>query len=446
MRLLALLAKDARLLTRHRALLAALLLYPLLLTAVLGAAFQEPPRTLRLAVLDQDRGGVLQVGERRVTTDDVLAQAAPFAEVVKVDSEAEALALVRRGEVDAALLVPRGFLGDLGALGRGATLQLVVDVSDPVRAGVARNAVEGAIEGFVRDVVQQKIADVQELLNLTTEGGSMTVLLQRVDVLGIQRAKDRLEEVKARLDPRSAEAAKVQEVLDFLTFTEGVLGNSGTYLTTTALPLTLESRGLGARETDLAGIALPGALVLGVFWTGGLSAALLASRERETGVRRRLATVPDLRGLSTLSKTLVALLAALVPALLLVLLGGLLLGAVVAKPLLVLPVLVLASLAAASLGALAAGLARGTSGAALLCVLLLLPMLLLGGLFYPVAYMPAPAQVVAAALPVTQATDALRGAMIRGSTLAELAVPLAALGLFALLAGALAAWLDRRGS
>ena len=446
MRLAALLAKDARLLVRHRALLVALLAYPILLALVLGAAFQEPPSTLRLAVVDEDPRSALDVGGRRLTTSDLLAQAAPFAEVARVADEDAALGLVRRGEADAALLIPRGFLGDLGALGRGATLRLVVDESDPVRAGVARNAVEGAIEAFVRDVVQKKIDDVLVLLDLTEKGGTTTALFQRVEVLGVEKARERLEEVKARLDPRGAEAAKVQEVLDFLAFTEGVLANSETFLTTTALPLRVETSGLAARDAGLAGVALPGALVLGVFWTGSLAAALLVARERETGVRRRLAAAPGLRALPTLSKALVALAAALVPALLLVLLGALALDAVVARPLLVLAVLALASLAAAALGALAAGLARGTGGAALVAVLLLLPMLLLGGLFYPVAYMPPAAQAVARALPVTQATDALRGAMIRGSTLHELALPLALLALFALVAGGLAAWLERRAS
>lgn len=447
MRLPGFLAKDARLLLRNRPLLVALLAYPLLLAAVLGAAFQEPPATLTLAVHDQENPrATLDVGGRALTTADVLGDAAAFAVVKRVRSEDAALGLVRRGEADAALLIPPGFLGDLATLGSNATLRLVVDESDPIRAGVARNAVQGAIEDFAQRVVQQKIADVNALLALTAEGGRTTILLQPVDILGVREAKARLEEVKATLQSGSAEAAKVQEVIDFLTFTQTVLSDSETYLTTTALPLRVQHEGLAERPVAISGVALPGALVLGVFWTGALAAALLASRERETGVRRRLAALPGIATLSVASKTLVALAAALLPALALLALGALLLGAPVQDPLLALLVLVLASLAAAALGALAAGLARGSNGAALLSVLLLLPMLLLGGLFYPVAYMPAPAQALARALPVTQATDALRGALLRGSPLLEMALPLAALVAFALLAAGAAAWLNRRAA
>lgn len=443
MSLLALLGKDARLLLRNRALLAALLLYPFLLALVLGAAFQEAPARLDLAVVDDDPGGGLDVGGETLTTQSLLDAVGGFARVRNVAGEEAALSLLRRGEVDAALLIPDDFMRDLSTLGTNATLRLVVDESDPVRASVARHAVEGAIDAFVEDIVRKKIDDVQALLDLTVEGGTTRVVLVEVDVLGIRESRARIQEVQARLDRGSAEWAKLQEVVDFLAFAEAMLGNSQRYLQTTALPAAVETQGLVAEGTPLSSIALPGALVLGVFWTGALSAALLAARERETGALRRLAAAPGVRLLHPVSKALVALAAALVPAALLLALGAALLGARVADWPLTLAVLLLASLAAAALGALAAGLARATSGAALLAVLALLPMLLLGGLFYPVAYMPAPARAVAGALPVTMATDALRGAMLRASPWAEVLPALGGLAAFALVTGAAGAWLAR---
>lgn len=440
-----LLAKDARLLVRNRPLLVALVLYPLLLAAVLGAAFREAPQKLDLVVVDDDPGGTLEIDEgETLTTQDLWEAAGPSANVRRVDTEAEALAILRRGEADAALLVPRGFLRDLSALGGNATLRLVVDESDPVRAGVARNAVEGAIEGFVKSVVQRKVQDVLVLLNLTVEGGTTRIAFVDVDILGIDRARARLDEVRGTLDPGSEEARKVREVVTFLDFARTVLGESERYLVTTAMPLRVQASGLAAQETPLAAVALPGAIVLGVFWTGALAAALLAARERETGVARRLVASPAPRALQVASKTLVALAAALLPALLLVAVGIVLFGLPLRPAPLALVVLLVASLAAAALGALCAGLGRATSAAALLAVLLLLPMLLLGGLFYPVAYMPPAAQAVAKVLPVTLATDALRGALLRGSPFAELLAPLGGLVLFALLAAGAGALLARR--
>ncbi len=438
------LGKDARLLLRNRALLAALMLYPLLLVAVLGAAFQQPPQRLDLALVDHDAGDALEVNGRNVTAADILASGTGFAHVQKAASDAAGLALLRNGDVDALLIVPGRFLNNLGTLGSNATLKLVVDESDPLRAGVAKNAVQGVLDDFIKGVVGEKIRGVEGLLNLTVNGGSTVVLGAQVDILGIQAARERLNEVKADLPPNSPDVQRVQDVIAFLDFAGGVLGNSERYLTTTALPLKVEQSGLASKDTRVTSIALPGAIVLGVFWTGALAAALLAARERETGAARRLAAAPAARAWSLASKALVALLAALVPAAVALALGLALLSANVADPGLTLVVLLAASLAAAGLGLLAAGLSRATAGAALLAVLILLPMLMLGGLFFPVAFMPAPARAVASLLPVTAATDALRGAMLRGNDLAEIAPALAGLVLFALLAGGLGAWLGRR--
>lgn len=433
-------AKDARLVLRNRPLLAALLLYPLLLAAVLGTAFQEPPSTLDLAVVDEDRSGqTIDVGGTPLGVRDLLAAAEPFADVRETRTEEEALRMLRQQRVDAVLVIPPGFIDDLGRLGSSTTLRLVVDESDPVRAGVARSAVEGAVDAFVQQIVQKKIDDVVRLLQLTVEGGTTRVLVVDVQVLGIDASIARLEEVRATLPRDGAEARKVQEVIDFLGFARRFLGDSERFLVSTAIPLRVEAEGLSTQQASVTSIALPGALVLGVFWTGALAAALLAARERETGAHRRLAAAPRARFAPLLSKSLVALLAALAPAAVVLALGILLLGAQVEDPLMTLVALALAALAAAALGALAAAIARSTGGAALLAVLALVPMLLLGGLFYPLAYMPEGARMVASVLPVTLATEALRGAMLRASPFAEVALPLAGLVVTALVLGG-AAW------
>lgn len=441
----ALLAKDARLLLRNRALLAALLLYPVLLAATLAAAFQEPPATLDLAVWNGDEGGSgIDVGGERIDSTTLVAQATAYARVRNHSTEERAIAAVRRGDADAALLIPQGFVQELSTLGGNATLHIIVDESDPVRAGVARSAVTGGVDAFLRAVVQRKVADVENLLNLTVTGGTTRFLFIEVDVMGIDRARAALDEVHRTLDPQSPEARKVDDVIAFLDFARGVLGNAGNILRTTALPIDTQARGLTSTSTPISAIALPGALVLGVFWTGALAAALLAARERETGTARRLAAAPGARRASAAAKATAAMLAAMLPATLLLLLATLLADAIIQNWPLTLLVLLAASLAAAALGALAAGLARNTSAATLLAVLLLVPMLLLGGLFYPVAYMPAPAQALARLLPVTTATDALRGAMLRGNTPTEIALPLLALLGFAAAAGGIAWGVGRR--
>lgn len=65
---------------------------------------------------------------------------------------------------------------------------------------------------------------------------------------------------------------------------------------------------------------------------------------------------------------------------------------------------------------------------------------LLGGVLYPVASLPAVAQYAAALLPITHALEAMRGALIGGRSVAELAGPLTGLAIFAAVVLPLALW------
>jgi ABC-2 type transport system permease protein len=58
---------------------------------------------------------------------------------------------------------------------------------------------------------------------------------------------------------------------------------------------------------------------------------------------------------------------------------------------------------------------------------------LLGGVLYPVASLPAIAQIAAWVLPITHALEAMRGALLRGAGISELAGPLSVLAGFALI-------------
>jgi ABC-2 type transport system permease protein len=65
-----------------------------------------------------------------------------------------------------------------------------------------------------------------------------------------------------------------------------------------------------------------------------------------------------------------------------------------------------------------------------LTVFVLLPSILLSGFMFPFAGMPRPAQMIAEILPLTHFIRLIRGVMLRGASLQELAGELAILGVF----------------
>jgi ABC-type multidrug transport system permease subunit len=92
---------------------------------------------------------------------------------------------------------------------------------------------------------------------------------------------------------------------------------------------------------------------------------------------------------------------------------------------------VLTSLSFSALGLLVASRARTMEAASGLMNLVMLPMWILSGVFFSASRFPAFIQPVVRALPLTAAIDALRGNMLQGMNLGQLAVPV----------GILLAWL-----
>jgi len=65
-----------------------------------------------------------------------------------------------------------------------------------------------------------------------------------------------------------------------------------------------------------------------------------------------------------------------------------------------------------------------------LAFFVLLPSILLSGFMFPFAGMPRPAQIIAEALPLTHFIRLIRGVILRGASLQELAGELMILGVF----------------
>jgi ABC-2 type transport system permease protein len=63
---------------------------------------------------------------------------------------------------------------------------------------------------------------------------------------------------------------------------------------------------------------------------------------------------------------------------------------------------------------------------------LMLPFMILSGFIFPVQSMPPVLQAVSAMIPMTYILEVLRGAFVKGSGFADLAVPLLALAGFAI--------------
>jgi ABC-2 type transport system permease protein len=186
--------------------------------------------------------------------------------------------------------------------------------------------------------------------------------------------------------------------------------------------LAVEPRSVQSQQLSAAAFFVPSILAMALMQLGVFSAIPLVE-QREKLILKRLGATPLRRWTLVASNIVVRLLIALVQTVLIV--------AIVGSMLLAFGFVVLGAVTFIAIGYLIASFARTEEAANGITSVVQFPMMFLSGIFFPIAFMPAFLQPIAALLPLTYLGDALRQVMVGG-------VPYAPLWLDALV---LAGWL-----
>src|SRR5256885_16651323 len=103
-----LLVKDLQILRRSPLLVAMLIVYPIVIAALVGFALTSGPSKPRVAFLNEipDNARSVSLGAENVDVTQVAKPLFDSVHVVRVKTQAEAIAKVRDGEVLAALVIP----------------------------------------------------------------------------------------------------------------------------------------------------------------------------------------------------------------------------------------------------------------------------------------------------------------------------------------------------
>lgn len=376
-----LLGKDLRILARSPLLLSALVLYPLVLAVVVGLVARFGDERPRVALVDRDGlPRAVTVGGREYALGSVLEDAEKEVDLVELPEE-EAERRLRAGDVVAILVVPEGFTSRLRGMVESPTLTLRL-----ARGGLAER-VERQAQALVYTLnrrLQGAYIDANlEYIHLLREGGTGEFLGNEFDIVGLERAGRVLAEIERTSDD-PAVARQAAELRTFVREALLALDQSGRTLRATANPIELETQGV-RRSSFLSAQLQASALALTLALVCVLVAATGIAAERDENVIGRLAR--GLVRLGALVAEKIALAVAVGAALGagLALLFGLavaLAGVEGAHPWGRMPHLagglVLAGAAFGAFGVLLGVVAREARTAALVAVLVTLPVVLVG--------------------------------------------------------------------
>ena len=374
-RVVLVLKKDLRVLSRSPILLVLLVVYPLLVAGLVGAVAGYGSSKPRVALVDEDHlPAVVRIGAREFRIADAIDEVGKNVHLVRMSAD-EASRQLRSGRVVATLTVPAGFLAELRS---GLTSpSLVYQTTHGGISSRVTQQVQALVYALNRRLQETFVQTDLHYVQLIQHGGIATFGGRRYDVLGLDRMHGLLLQL-----PKSAQRDRVAE---FSRIAGVALGQTGNLLSATASPIGLERAPEKSRSSLLSAQVQAYALALTITFLALLLAAAALAAERDENAIGRLA-----RGLVSLgelvwAKVALAAVVALALGLAIAVVFGVIVeaGSVVGgEPWVRLPLLAVGLLlAGASLGALGAllgALAREARTASLVAVLVVMPIVFLG--------------------------------------------------------------------
>jgi ABC-2 type transport system permease protein len=377
-----LLVKDLRVLARSPALLAALVVYPLVFAALVGLVVRYASDRPRVAFVDLDHlPETLTVGGQRFNVPRVIGQVKGSVDLVQMP-ETEANQQLSTGGVVAEIVVPSGFASKLR--GMVESPRLVLRTTQGGLSGRVEQQTQALVYELNRRLQTAYIKANLQYVNLILNGGKGTFLGDEFDVLGLAGAAQALDEIQ-RTSSDPAVVARAAELSNFVRQARLALGASDESLHATANPIELQIDRKAGRTWLLSAQLQAYALGLTLAFICVLLAAAALAAERDENVIGRLARGSvRLRELVAVKVLLAALIAVALGFVIALVFGVLaeVFGVAGGEPWERLPVLVvglaLAGAAFGAFGALVGALAKEARTAVLVAFLAALPLVLLG--------------------------------------------------------------------
>jgi ABC-type transport system involved in cytochrome c biogenesis permease component len=279
--------KDLLILRRSRLLVAVLIVYPVAIALLIGLAISRSPSRPRVAIVDETPPGqTVQVGSQRVEVSQYAKQLFNQVEPVPVATRAQAVGKVQRGDVLAAVVIPRDIAARLSSNIAPAQLEVIYN-GNALEQALVRSTLTSALAqanlGF-SEQIQQAAAKAIDLL---LQGGNLGVLGGPQNLIGLSEIPTALTRIIAR-QPPGPDRVALERISRFAEFGAQNLSASKNVLSTVSQPIRVQSTLLHGRRTPLDTYAVVVAVSVSLMFIAVLLAAGGVALEREEGALMRL--------------------------------------------------------------------------------------------------------------------------------------------------------------
>jgi ABC-type multidrug transport system permease subunit len=370
-----LLIKDLRILRRSPLLVGLLILYPVIVAVLIGAALTGGPEKPRVAFANLAGDATFNLGGQQLDAANYTSRFFEAVDPIRVKTREEAIEKVRSGEALAALVIPADAIqklqGMLSLAGGGApTVEVFYNAEDPVKRRYVESTIRSRLADADAALSDAVLAQSAKYLDLVVKGGKLSFpLVGEVQILGLRNAQTLIDTSLKGLPADSPQRAPLQQVSRFARLAAENLDLSKPILASIGQPVRVKQTVVSGSKTPLDQFAVSVAATLSLMLVTLLLAAGLLALEREEGVFARL--VRGLVSPTTLLAEKVVLAAAAAFVVTLIQLAVIrIFVSLELKPL----ALAAGALAFAALGTALGALAREVRVASLLAILLALPL------------------------------------------------------------------------
>jgi ABC-2 type transport system permease protein len=285
-----LLVKDLQILKRSPLLVALLVIYPVVISVLIGLALSKGPDKPRVAFVNQvpPAAQVIQLGGESIDTSKYAQELFNAIDPVRVDSEQQAIAMVKSGDVLGALVLPPNLTQKLASGLDSAHVKVFYNAEDPVKARYVQDTITAQVQK-ANAAVRKKLTKIAlGYLRLIVSGGQFSFFGKQFDVLGLAKAEAILRATLEDIPKDTPAYAQVAAVQRFAKIARDNLDLSNGVLNTVGEPIVVDQHILRGGKTPLDAFAVAVAVTVSLMFVTLLLAAGTLALEREENAFSRL--------------------------------------------------------------------------------------------------------------------------------------------------------------
>jgi ABC-2 type transport system permease protein len=282
--------KDLQILKRSPLLVALLVIYPVVISVLIGLALSRGPDKPRVAFVNEvpPAANVIQLGSESIDTSKYGQQLFSAIDPVRVDTEEEAIKKVRSGDVLGALVLPPNLTQKLASGLEPAHVKVYYNAEDPVKARFVQNTITSQVEK-ANAAVRKKLTQIAiGYLQLIVKGGQFSFFGRNFDVLGLAKSDAVLQATLKDLPKNSPAYAQIRAVQQFAKVARDNLGLSDNVLRTVGEPIVVDQHIVKGGKTPLDAFAVAVAVTVSLMFVTLLLASGTLALEREENTFARL--------------------------------------------------------------------------------------------------------------------------------------------------------------